>query len=147
QPVRVGNNKRKEKGEDSPERIIRSKFEDELANFMLEKKSQAKVIGDMLVQHRKELREQYTQILSAINKSKTPEPEVPTFAITTRSGISTQDPPFPTSPQPATDNFTKGKPKKKGLRAPNQALCKNLPLGHPSFTNLLKHIIYLFHPD
>ncbi|GJT78573.1 hypothetical protein Tco_1045298 [Tanacetum coccineum] len=39
------------KGEDSPEYIIRSKFEDELANFMLKKKSRAKWIGDMLVQH------------------------------------------------------------------------------------------------
>ncbi|GJX12137.1 hypothetical protein Tco_0201996 [Tanacetum coccineum] len=40
-----------EPGEDGPEWIIRSKFEDELANFMLEKKSHAKGIGDMLVQH------------------------------------------------------------------------------------------------
>ncbi|GJT32672.1 hypothetical protein Tco_0923091 [Tanacetum coccineum] len=34
-----GNNKRKEKGEDGPEWVVRSKFKDELANFMLEKKS------------------------------------------------------------------------------------------------------------
>ncbi|GJY78940.1 hypothetical protein Tco_0484741 [Tanacetum coccineum] len=46
-----GNNKRKEKGQDGPKWIIRSKFEDELANFMLEKKSHAKGIRDMLVQH------------------------------------------------------------------------------------------------
>ncbi|GJY17056.1 hypothetical protein Tco_0388547 [Tanacetum coccineum] len=39
-------------GEDGPEYIIRSKFEDELANFMLKKKSHAKGIEDMLVQHR-----------------------------------------------------------------------------------------------
>ncbi|GKD39379.1 DNA-directed DNA polymerase [Tanacetum coccineum] len=50
-----GNNKHKEKEEDGPEWIVRSKFEDELANFMLEKKSHTKGIGDMLVQHRKEL--------------------------------------------------------------------------------------------
>ncbi|GKA47087.1 zf-CCHC domain-containing protein, partial [Tanacetum coccineum] len=36
------NIKRKEKGEDGPEWIVRSKFEDELANFMLEKKSHTK---------------------------------------------------------------------------------------------------------
>ncbi|GJS46554.1 hypothetical protein Tco_0596675 [Tanacetum coccineum] len=48
-----GNIKRKEKGEDGPEWIVRSKFEDELANFMLKKKSHVKGIGDMLVQHRK----------------------------------------------------------------------------------------------
>ncbi|GJS03845.1 hypothetical protein Tco_0320353 [Tanacetum coccineum] len=103
-----GNNKRKEKGEDGSECTIRSKFEDELANFMIEKKFHTKGIGDMLVQHRKELREQYSQILSAINKSKTPESEAPTFAITTRSGISTRDTPFPAPPRPATDSFTEG---------------------------------------
>ncbi|GJR35320.1 hypothetical protein Tco_1211004 [Tanacetum coccineum] len=93
-----GNNKRKEKREDGPEQIVRSKFKDELANFMLEKKSYAKGIGDMLVQHHKELHEQYSQILSTISKSETPEHEAPTFAITTRSGISIQDPPFPAPP-------------------------------------------------
>ncbi|GJV52036.1 putative reverse transcriptase domain-containing protein [Tanacetum coccineum] len=110
-----GNNKRKEKGEDGPEWIVRNKFEDELANFMLEKKSHAKGIGNMLVQHRKELREQYSQILSTISKSETPKPEAPTFAITTRSGISTRDPPFPAPPRPATDNFTERETKKEGL--------------------------------
>ncbi|GJU64501.1 reverse transcriptase domain-containing protein [Tanacetum coccineum] len=79
-----GNNKCKEKGEDALEWIIRSKFEDELANFMLEKKSHAKRIGDMLDQHHKELR------------------------------ISTQDPPFLALPQPATDNFTEGETEKGG---------------------------------
>ncbi|GKF62685.1 hypothetical protein Tco_0182739, partial [Tanacetum coccineum] len=43
------NSKRKEKGEDSPELIVRSKFEDELTNFMLKKKSHTKGIVDMLV--------------------------------------------------------------------------------------------------
>ncbi|GKD51422.1 hypothetical protein Tco_1280398 [Tanacetum coccineum] len=46
-----GNNKRKEKGEDGLGWIVRSKFEDELANFMLKKKSYSKGIGDILVQH------------------------------------------------------------------------------------------------
>ncbi|GKD84879.1 DNA-directed DNA polymerase [Tanacetum coccineum] len=39
-----GNNKRKENREDGPEWIVRSKFKDELANFMLEKKLHAKGI-------------------------------------------------------------------------------------------------------
>ncbi|GJZ66056.1 hypothetical protein Tco_0622752 [Tanacetum coccineum] len=82
-----GNNKHKEKAEDGPEWIVRNKFEDELANFMLEKK---------------------------ISKSETLKPEAPTFAITTRSGISTQDLPFPAPPRPATDNFTEGETKKEG---------------------------------
>ncbi|GKA36023.1 hypothetical protein Tco_0722514 [Tanacetum coccineum] len=81
-----GNSKRKEKGEDGPEWVVRSKFEDELANFMLKKKSHTKGVGEMLDQHRKEMHEQFSQILSAIGKSETPKPEAPTFAITTRSG-------------------------------------------------------------
>ncbi|GJW07558.1 hypothetical protein Tco_1569981 [Tanacetum coccineum] len=45
-----GNNKCKEKGEDGLEWTIRSRFEDELANFMLEKKSCTKGIGEILDQ-------------------------------------------------------------------------------------------------
>ncbi|GJR64647.1 hypothetical protein Tco_0010712 [Tanacetum coccineum] len=108
-----GNNKRKEKGEDGPEWIIRNKFEDELANFMLEKKSHAKGIGNMFDQHRKELHEQFSQILSKIRESETPKFEAPTFAITTRSGVSTQDPPFSASPRPTSDNLTEGEIKKE----------------------------------
>ncbi|GJS16824.1 zf-CCHC domain-containing protein [Tanacetum coccineum] len=72
-------------------------------------------IGERLDQHRKELHELFSQILSTIRKSKTPEPEAPTFAITTRSRVSTQDPPFPTSMQSTSANHTKGATK-KGLR-------------------------------
>ncbi|GJX09826.1 hypothetical protein Tco_0199685 [Tanacetum coccineum] len=39
-----GNIKRKKKGEDGPEWTVRTKFEDELANFMLEKKFRTKGI-------------------------------------------------------------------------------------------------------
>ncbi|GJX00576.1 hypothetical protein Tco_0184489 [Tanacetum coccineum] len=91
----MGEQLRKEKGEDGSEWTIRSRFEEVLANFMLEKKSHTKGIGEMLDQHHKELHEQFSQILSTIKKSETPEPKAPTFAITTRSGVSTQDPPFP----------------------------------------------------
>ncbi|GKA57273.1 reverse transcriptase domain-containing protein [Tanacetum coccineum] len=48
-----GNSKRKEKGEDGPEWVVRSKFKGELANFMLEKKFYTKGIGEMLDQHLK----------------------------------------------------------------------------------------------
>nr|GEU31122.1 reverse transcriptase domain-containing protein [Tanacetum cinerariifolium] len=50
----------------------------------------------------------------SINKSKTPEREEPTFATTTRSGISTQDPPFLASPRLATENFIEREPEKEG---------------------------------
>ncbi|GKE20241.1 hypothetical protein Tco_1431753 [Tanacetum coccineum] len=126
-----GNNKRKEKGEDDPERIVRSKFEDALANFMLKKKSHAKGIRDMLVQHRKELHEQYSQILSTISKSKNPKLEAPTLAITTRSGISTQDPPFPAPPRPATNNFTNGEIEKEGSEGAEPSIIQE-PAPRPS---------------
>ncbi|GJR56429.1 hypothetical protein Tco_1406950 [Tanacetum coccineum] len=126
-----GNNKHKEKGEDGPEWIIRSMFKDELANFMLEKKSHAKGIGDMLVQHRKELREQYSQILSTINKSETPKPEAPTFTITTRSGISTQDPPFFAPPRPTTDNFIEGETEREGPEGAEPSIIQE-PTPQPS---------------
>ncbi|GJU90850.1 DNA helicase [Tanacetum coccineum] len=50
--------------------------------------------------------------IRTIDKSKTPEPEAPTLALTTRSGISIRDPPFPTPPRPPTNSFTKGETKK-----------------------------------
>ncbi|GJQ90047.1 hypothetical protein Tco_0001186 [Tanacetum coccineum] len=105
-----GNNKRKEIGEYGPEWVVRSKF----ANCMLEKKSHTKGIGDMLDLHHKELHEQFFQILSTIRKNKTPEPKAPTFAITTRSGISHQDPPFPTLPQSTSANHTERATEKEG---------------------------------
>ncbi|GKB52601.1 hypothetical protein Tco_0903354 [Tanacetum coccineum] len=49
-----GNRKQKE-GEDGPKWVVRSKFEDELANFMLKKKFHTKGIGEMLDQHHLEL--------------------------------------------------------------------------------------------
>ncbi|GKA77021.1 hypothetical protein Tco_0783482, partial [Tanacetum coccineum] len=100
--------KRKEKGEDSPEWVVRNKFEDELANFMLEKKLHMKGIGEMLDQHHKEMHEQFSQILSTIGESKFPEPEAPTFAITTKSGINTRDLPFPTLLQSTPTNHAEG---------------------------------------
>ncbi|GJV22867.1 reverse transcriptase domain-containing protein [Tanacetum coccineum] len=66
----------------------------------------------MLVQHREGLREQYSQILSAIGKGRTPEPKALLHAITTRSGVSTRDPPFPSPPLPATSNSTKNEAEK-----------------------------------
>ncbi|GKD15136.1 hypothetical protein Tco_1199543, partial [Tanacetum coccineum] len=119
-----GNIKRKEKGEDDPEWVVRSKFEDELANFMLEKKSHTKGIGEMRDQHRKKMHEQFSQILFAIGRSETPKPEAPTFSITTRSGVSTRDPPppFPTPSKPTPANQLKGQPKRKDLREQDQAL-------------------------
>ncbi|GJR51720.1 reverse transcriptase domain-containing protein [Tanacetum coccineum] len=64
-------------------------------------------------QYRKELHEQFSQILSTIRKSETLEPEILTFAITTRSRVSTQDPPFPAILRPTFANHTEGATEKE----------------------------------
>ncbi|GJT17297.1 hypothetical protein Tco_0876003 [Tanacetum coccineum] len=101
-------------GEDGPEWVVRSKFEDELANFMLENKSHMKGIGEMLDQHHKEMHEKFSKILSAIGKSETLKPEAPTFSITTRLEVSTRDPPFPTPSKLTHANHIEGATEKEG---------------------------------
>ncbi|GJS95340.1 hypothetical protein Tco_0802308 [Tanacetum coccineum] len=101
--------------------LLRSKFEDELANFMLEKNSHTKGIGKMLDQYRKEMHEQFSQILSTIGKSETPKPEAQIFSITTRSRVSTRDPLFPTPSKPTLANNTKGATKKEGPKGSEEA--------------------------
>ncbi|GJW59375.1 reverse transcriptase domain-containing protein [Tanacetum coccineum] len=103
-----GNIKRKDKGEDGPEWVVK---------------------------HREEMHEQFSQIFSTTRKIKTPKSEAPTFAITTRSGVSTRDPPFRPFQNRHLPTTLKGKPKRKDSRAQNQALhiMKSLPPGHPFF--------------
>ncbi|GJT78924.1 RNA-directed DNA polymerase [Tanacetum coccineum] len=143
-----GNKKRKEKREDGLEWVVRSKFEDELANFMLEKKFHTKGIGETLDQHSKEMHEQFSQILSTIGESKIPNPEAPTFTITTRSGVSTQDPLSRLHHNQHIPTTLKGQMKKKDLRVQNQALyMMKKPPGHPFSTNLPSHQICLSPPE
>ncbi|GJY11852.1 reverse transcriptase domain-containing protein [Tanacetum coccineum] len=103
-----GNNQRKKECEEGPKWVVKSKFEDELSGFMLEKSFHTKGLGELLDQHHKKMHEQFSQILTTIEKSKTPTstPDASTFAITTRSGTSTYDPPYPTPPRPTTINHT-----------------------------------------
>ncbi|GJU32020.1 putative reverse transcriptase domain-containing protein [Tanacetum coccineum] len=105
-----GNSRWKEEGEKGPEWGVRSKFEDDLSGFMLEKSFHTKGLGEMLDLHRRGIHEQFSQILTATEKSQTPtpKPDAPTFAITTRSGTSTRDPPYPTAPRPTTIDPTRG---------------------------------------
>ncbi|GJY08341.1 hypothetical protein Tco_0375395 [Tanacetum coccineum] len=51
---------------------------------------------------------------SLMRKSETSEPEAPTFAITTRSGVSTQDPPFSAPSQSTSANHIEGATEKEG---------------------------------
>nr|GEW06512.1 hypothetical protein [Tanacetum cinerariifolium] len=96
----------------------------------------------MLDQHRKEIHEQFSQILTTIGKNKNLKPKVPAFAITTRSGASTRDSRFPNSPQPTTTDHTKGTIKRKGSEReePNIFQNEEIPrpptLYHPSKSKL-----------
>nr|GFC36539.1 hypothetical protein [Tanacetum cinerariifolium] len=47
----MGNHKRKENGGDGPEWVVRNKFEEKIANFMLENKLHTNGIGEMFDQH------------------------------------------------------------------------------------------------
>ncbi|GJR50182.1 hypothetical protein Tco_1400703 [Tanacetum coccineum] len=71
------------------------------------------------------MHEQFSQILSVIGKSKTPKPKAPTFAITTRSGVNTRDPPFPT---PA--NHTEGATEKEGSEGVEPSIIHNKEPAH-----------------
>ncbi|GKE74416.1 hypothetical protein Tco_1536457 [Tanacetum coccineum] len=104
-----GNIRRKAEGEEGPEWVVRSKFEDKISGFMLEKNLHAKRLGEMLNQHRNRMPEQFSQILATIGKSQTPtpKPDAPNFSITARSGTTTHDPPYPTSPSLTTVDNTK----------------------------------------
>ncbi|GKB45277.1 putative reverse transcriptase domain-containing protein, partial [Tanacetum coccineum] len=99
-----GNSKRNKKREDGPKWIVRNKFEDELANFMLEKKAHTKGIGNMLDQHR----------------------------------VITQDPPFQLHHDQRLTTSLRGKLKKKGLRAKNQALYQPSKSSNLPFLSRLK---------
>ncbi|GJU37277.1 reverse transcriptase domain-containing protein [Tanacetum coccineum] len=90
-------------GEESPHWVIRSKFKDKLANFMLKKYLHAKGLGEMLNQQQSDMHSQFSQILATLGKiqTPTPEPNTPTLAITTRSGITTRNPPYPNQPNSA----------------------------------------------
>ncbi|GJU28783.1 hypothetical protein Tco_1172372 [Tanacetum coccineum] len=93
-----GNIKRKDKGEDGPEWVVK---------------------------HREEMHEQFSQIFSTTRKIKTPKSEAPTFAITTRSGVNTRDPPFPT---PA--NHTEGATEKEGSEGVEPSIIHNKEPAH-----------------
>ncbi|GJW01257.1 hypothetical protein Tco_1556508 [Tanacetum coccineum] len=55
-------------------------------------------------------------MLSTLGESKFPEPEAPTFSITTRSGISTRDPPFLAISQSTPTNHAKGTNEREGTK-------------------------------
>ncbi|GKD28645.1 hypothetical protein Tco_1239423 [Tanacetum coccineum] len=120
-----GNSQHDREGESGPKWVIKSKFEDELAGFMLKKKFHTKGIGEMLDQHRKEIHQQFSHILTTIRKNKILESEAPNFFITTRSEASTRDPPFPNSSQPTATDHTGGIIKRGGSESEEPSIFQN----------------------
>ncbi|GKA59518.1 hypothetical protein Tco_0758831 [Tanacetum coccineum] len=64
-------------------------------------------------------------------KRETPEPKAPTFAITTKSGVNTQDPPFPAPSQSTSANHTEGETEKEGHEDAEPIIMKE-PVPWPS---------------
>nr|GFA06759.1 hypothetical protein [Tanacetum cinerariifolium] len=65
--------------------------------------------------------------------------DAPTFAITTRSGTSTHDPPYPTPPSPTTVNQTKGMIEKGGSKGEETTVARNEETPHsPTFYHPFK---------
>ncbi|GKB49977.1 reverse transcriptase domain-containing protein, partial [Tanacetum coccineum] len=91
-----GNLIRKREKEEGPDWVARSKFEDEMANFMMEKKYHLKGLGEMLHQQQNDMHEKFSQILSTLDDKTTNKEH--TLAIITRSGTTTRDPPYPNQP-------------------------------------------------
>ncbi|GKC09304.1 hypothetical protein Tco_1000914 [Tanacetum coccineum] len=86
----------------------------------------------MFDQYHMEMHEQFPQILSAIGGIETPKPRAPTFDITTRSGVSTRDPSFPTPSEPTPAN-TEGAVEKEGPEGAEPSITHNKePAPRPS---------------
>nr|GEW52225.1 RNA-directed DNA polymerase homolog [Tanacetum cinerariifolium] len=64
-------------------------------------------------------------------KSKTPKGKVPNFSITTRLGVSTQDPPVSAPPQSTSANHTEGATKKEGHKGAEPSIIQE-PAPRPS---------------
>ncbi|GJR66972.1 hypothetical protein Tco_0013037 [Tanacetum coccineum] len=141
-----GNLIRKREEEEGLDWVVRSKFKDEMANFMMEKKYRLKRLGEMLHQQRNDMHEKFSQILSTLD-DKTTNKE-PTLAITTRCGTTIRDPSYPNQPNsvPIVANETtaeEGVPTKK--ENPDTSNPET-PLSSPS-TILLNHPTFYFHLD
>ncbi|GJR46789.1 hypothetical protein Tco_1314892 [Tanacetum coccineum] len=111
--------------EEGPDWVVRSKLEDEMANFMMEKKYHLKRLREMLHQQRNDMYKKFSQILSTLD-DKTTNKE-PTLAIITRSRTTMRDPSYPNQPNstPIVTNETAAEEGK--IKECSTAIQKNLP--------------------
>ncbi|GJZ28280.1 hypothetical protein Tco_0572927 [Tanacetum coccineum] len=138
--------RRRSEGEESPEWVVRSKFEDSLCNFMLEKALHAKGLGEMLDQQWRGMHNQFSKILATFKKSQTPtpNPNALNFAITTRSGTTTLDPPYPTPSNLTTADDTNKTIEEERLENEETTTIqdKEIP-SHLPYTIHLNHPVFL----
>lgn len=105
----MGNLKRKDEGEEGPEYTTRNTFEEELGHFTIEKDLLLKGLKGFIHEQQSELETQFAELHAKLEGDNEPQPnqQGPTFAITTRSGTTTKDPPYPdqspTTNEPETD--------------------------------------------
>ncbi|GJW05393.1 reverse transcriptase domain-containing protein [Tanacetum coccineum] len=103
---------------------------------MMEKNLHLKGLGEMLHKQRNDMHEQFSQILSTLeSKTQTPHPKEPTLAITTRSGTTTRDPPYPHTPSYSTTHETTKEERPEGDETPinsNDGVPQSPTLYHPS---------------
>nr|GEU85591.1 hypothetical protein [Tanacetum cinerariifolium] len=91
----------KEEGEEDLHWVLQSKFEDDMANFMMEKQHHLNGLREMLDQQKTNMHEQLSQVFTTLGMKTSPND--PAMAITTRSGTTTRDLLYPashTSPLP-----------------------------------------------
>ncbi|GJS50706.1 hypothetical protein Tco_0624068 [Tanacetum coccineum] len=103
---------------------------------MMEKNFHLKGLGEMLHKQRNDMHEQLSQILSTLErKTQTSQPKEPTLAITTRSGTTTRDPPYPSAPTPSVTYRTTEEERPKGEETPinsDDGFLQSPTLYHPS---------------
>ena len=94
----------RKEGEEGPDFKIRSTFEDDLGHFTLEKDLQLKGLGNLITSQQNDLRNKFAELHAALDDHTKPyaDQKGPLLAITTRSGTTTEDPPYPTQRPNAT---------------------------------------------
>ncbi|GJX84333.1 reverse transcriptase domain-containing protein [Tanacetum coccineum] len=85
----------KEEGEEDLHWVLRSKFKDDMANFIMEKKHHLNGLREMMDQQKTNMHEQFSKVFTTLRRNTSLND--PPMAITTLSGTTTRDSPHPAS--------------------------------------------------
>nr|GEV47764.1 hypothetical protein [Tanacetum cinerariifolium] len=97
-----------------------------------EEKKENKGLGEMLDQQRNEMHNEFSQILATFEHCQTqaPKHDAPTFAVTTRLGITTHDPPYPTPSNSTNFNDTEREIRNEGPKIEEATTMKSKKTPH-----------------